>query len=107
VGYYADSVEGSGHWLGRGMAGVNLTGQVDAADLLRVLQGEHPASATQLVGAVATLDGRALYAHAKTAGALAAAQLHTELTHTHGLAWQPVARGWPTWPAFLALQSWP
>jgi len=51
TGYYADSVEGPGHWLGRGLAGVNLTGQVDAADLLRVLQGQHPGTGTHLVAA--------------------------------------------------------
>jgi hypothetical protein len=39
------------------------------------------------------LDGRALYAHAKTAGYLYQAVLRRELTRSLGVAWGPVRRG--------------
>jgi len=39
VGYYADSVEGPGMWLGRGMTGVRPSDQVDPDELRRVLLG--------------------------------------------------------------------
>jgi hypothetical protein len=39
------------------------------------------------------LDGRALYAHAKTAGYLYQAVLRGELTRRLGVEWQPVCRG--------------
>ena len=41
VGYYADSVEGPGMWLGWGMTGVRPSGQVDPDELRRVLLGQH------------------------------------------------------------------
>jgi conjugative relaxase-like TrwC/TraI family protein len=41
-----------------------------------------------------TLDGRRLYAHAKTAGYVYQAQLRHELTQRLGVAWQPVVNGW-------------
>lgn len=40
-----------------------------------------------------TLDSRALYRHAKTAGVLYQAQLRHELTTRLGMAWQPVVNG--------------
>ena len=41
----------------------------------------------------ATLDGRHLYLHAKTAGYLYEAHLRLELTHRLGVAWGPVVNG--------------
>lgn len=40
-----------------------------------------------------TLDSRALFAHAKTAGTLYQAHLRHELTRTLGVGWQPVVNG--------------
>nr|MDP8942669.1 relaxase domain-containing protein [Actinomycetota bacterium] len=40
-----------------------------------------------------TLDGRLLYAHAKTAGYLYQAALRSEITHRLGLEWGPVRNG--------------
>jgi len=48
VGYYADSVEGPGTWLGRGMTGVRLSGQVDTDHLRAVLVGRDPFTGAQL-----------------------------------------------------------
>ncbi|MDQ1536825.1 MAG: hypothetical protein QOE58_1218, partial [Actinomycetota bacterium] len=50
VGYYADSVEGPGRWLGRGITGMRLAGQVDPEQFQRVLQGQHAMTGEQLVG---------------------------------------------------------
>lgn len=44
-------------------------------------------------GAIRALDGRRLYAHAKTAGYLAAAELRSQLSRRLGVEWQPVERG--------------
>jgi len=44
-------------------------------------------------GRVRTLDGRSLYAHARTASHLAGAELRHRLAMELGLAWQPVHRG--------------
>jgi conjugative relaxase-like TrwC/TraI family protein len=51
VGYYADSVEGPGRWLGRGITGMRLEGIVDAEAFRRVLLGRHAVTGEQLVGA--------------------------------------------------------
>ncbi len=51
VGYYADSVEGPGRWLGRGITGMRLEGQVDPEAFRRVLLGRHALTGEQLVGA--------------------------------------------------------
>ena len=44
-------------------------------------------------GRWATLDGRQLYAHARTAGFLYQTELRHQLTATLGVAWSPVQRG--------------
>jgi conjugative relaxase-like TrwC/TraI family protein len=50
--YYADSAgEGPGTWLGRGAAGLGLSGDVSGADLRLILQGLDPRSKETLVGA--------------------------------------------------------
>ncbi len=51
VGYYADSVEGPGRWLGRGITGMRLGGHVDPEQFRRVLLGQHAVTGEQLVGA--------------------------------------------------------
>lgn len=70
VGYYADSVEGPGRWLGRGITGMRLGGQVHLEEFRRVLLGQHAVTGEQLVGA----RGSAVRAeHAGRAGAAAVA----------------------------------
>ncbi|HEV3362851.1 MAG TPA: MobF family relaxase, partial [Acidimicrobiia bacterium] len=49
VGYYADSMASPGIWMGRGMTGVHMDGLVDPAHLHRVLVGQNPHTADQLV----------------------------------------------------------
>jgi conjugative relaxase-like TrwC/TraI family protein len=51
------------------------------------------ANATGADGRWTTLDGRALYAHLKTASALYHAELRAELTRRVGVEWEPVAPG--------------
>lgn len=51
VGYYADSVDGPGRWLGRGVGPVTLRGEVDPLMLRAVLLGRDPRTGEQLVGA--------------------------------------------------------
>jgi hypothetical protein len=52
VSYYADSVEGPGTWMGRGLAGFSPAGEVPRPELARMLFGQDPHSGRQL------LDGR-------------------------------------------------
>ena len=66
-----------------------------------VLAGTARAEAVQVVanmaespaGNVMALDGRPFFAHAKTAGYLAAAELRHELASTMGVEWEAVERG--------------
>ena len=51
LGYYADSVEGPGRWLGRGVAGFSPTGEVARAELEAMLLGRDPGSGKQLLDA--------------------------------------------------------
>jgi conjugative relaxase-like TrwC/TraI family protein len=51
------------------------------------------ANRTQAKGAWTALDGRAIYAHARTAGFLYQAALRRELTTTVGVEWGPVRNG--------------
>lgn len=52
LAYYADSVEGPGTWMGRGLAGFSPAGEVARAELERMLLGQDPVSGRQF------LDGR-------------------------------------------------
>ena len=71
VGYYADSVEGPGRWMGRGVTGMRLDGEVDPEAFRRVLLGQHAVTGEQLVGARGSAvraehagrDGTAVSAH--------------------------------------------
>jgi conjugative relaxase-like TrwC/TraI family protein len=63
-GYYADSSETAGEWLGRGFASVQVAGAVHRESFTRILLGQHPGTGEQLVSAVgsagrAELAGRA------------------------------------------------
>jgi conjugative relaxase-like TrwC/TraI family protein len=51
------------------------------------------ANATVAEGRTTTLDGRALYAHARTAGYLYEAALRKNLTETLGVEWEPIRNG--------------
>jgi conjugative relaxase-like TrwC/TraI family protein len=62
VSYYADSVEGPGTWMGRGLAGFSPAGEVSRAQLGRMLFGQEPRSGRQL------LDGRGSAARADHLG---------------------------------------
>ncbi len=62
LGYYADSVEGPGTWLGRGLAGFSTAGGVARDELARMLLGQDPSSGRQL------LDGRGSAARADHLG---------------------------------------
>ena len=66
LAYYADSVEGPGRWLGRGLAGFSPTGEVARDELARMLLGQHPTSGCQL------LDGRGSSVRAHQLGRTAA-----------------------------------
>ncbi|MDP9418085.1 MAG: relaxase domain-containing protein, partial [Actinomycetota bacterium] len=62
VSYYADSVEGPGTWMGRGLAGFSPGGEVSREQLGRMLFGQGPRSGRQL------LDGRGSAARADHLG---------------------------------------
>jgi hypothetical protein len=51
------------------------------------------ANTTHAEGSATSLDGRALYAHARTAGFLYQAALRKNLTETLGVEWEPVHNG--------------
>ena len=51
MGYYADSIEGAGRWIGAGAAFRDLDGPVDRDAFQRVLEGRHPATGERLVTA--------------------------------------------------------
>jgi conjugative relaxase-like TrwC/TraI family protein len=51
------------------------------------------ANSTQADGRATALDGRAIYAHARTAGFLYQAALRAELTRRVGVEWEPVQHG--------------
>lgn len=57
-GYYADSSETPGQWVGRGVGNVHVTGPVEPEAFTRVLLGRDPVTGEQLVGAVGSA-GRA------------------------------------------------
>ena len=87
VGYYADSVEGPGRWLGRGITGMRLGGEVDPEEFRRVLLGQHAVTGEQLVGARGSAvraegagrEGAAVAAHGEPDELLTLAQAATLL----------------------------
>jgi conjugative relaxase-like TrwC/TraI family protein len=56
AGYYADSIEGPGSWLGRGAATLGLGGVVDHEAFTRVLEGRHPVTGERLLRAQGAAD---------------------------------------------------
>jgi conjugative relaxase-like TrwC/TraI family protein len=91
-------------WTRRGRNGVHLLkgdGLTVAAFRHRSSRAGDPqlhthavvANATTAGGRTTTLDGRALYAHAKTASYLYQASLRHELTERLGVEWSPVDKG--------------
>jgi conjugative relaxase-like TrwC/TraI family protein len=48
VDYYLDPDEPPGRWLGRGLAGFGLSGEVSGEELRSVLEGRHPVTGDQL-----------------------------------------------------------
>jgi hypothetical protein len=60
AGYYADSIEGPGRWLGRGSARLGLAGVVDRGAFARVLQGRDPATGERLLSARGSAERRDL-----------------------------------------------
>ena len=98
-------LERSACWSRRGTDGVHQVsgdGFVGAAFRHRSSRAGDPHLHTHVLvanmtrgpdGRWATLDGRHLYLHAKTAGYLYEAHLRLELTHRLGVAWGPVVNG--------------
>lgn len=56
AGYYADSIEGPGQWLGMGAGALGLGGVVEHAAFARVLEGRHPVTGERLLGARGAAD---------------------------------------------------
>lgn len=99
-------LEAEAAWSRRGAQGrerVTVSGFAAAAFRHRTSRAGDPLLHTHVVvanlgravddGRWRTLDARALYVHAKTAGYLYQAHLRFELTRRLGVAWQPVERG--------------
>ena len=55
-GYYADSIEGPGSWLGMGAAALGLGGVVEHEAFARVLEGRHPVTGERLLRAQGSAD---------------------------------------------------
>jgi len=56
AGYYADSIEGPGTWLGMGAAALDLGGVVEHEAFARVLEGRHPITGERLLRAQGAAD---------------------------------------------------
>ena len=56
AGYYADSIEGPGAWLGMGAAALGLGAVVDHDAFARVLEGRHPVNGERLLHARGAAD---------------------------------------------------
>lgn len=56
AGYYADSIEGPGRWLGMGAAALGLDSVVNHTAFARVLEGRHPVSGERLLRAQGSAD---------------------------------------------------
>jgi conjugative relaxase-like TrwC/TraI family protein len=100
-----DYFERSTAFVRRGAGGLSVVpgdGLVAAAFLHRTSRAGDPQLHTHVVVANAVraaddrwsaLDGRLIYAHARTAGFLYQAQLREELTQTLGLEWSTITKG--------------
>lgn len=56
AGYYADSVEGPGQWLGTGASWLGLEGLAEREAFARVLEGRHPTTGERLLRATGVAD---------------------------------------------------
>jgi len=56
AGYYADSIEGPGRWLGMGARALGLEGVVEHEAFARVLEGRHPVTGERLLRARGAAD---------------------------------------------------
>ncbi len=56
AGYYADSIEGPGSWLGMGAAALGLGGVVEHEAFAHVLEGRHPVTGERLLRAQGSAD---------------------------------------------------
>jgi conjugative relaxase-like TrwC/TraI family protein len=99
-----DYLERNATWTRRGPAGkhrIRGDGLTVAAFRHRTSRAGDPqlhthsvvANTTSAEGYATALDGRALYAHARTAGFLYQAALRKNLTETLGIEWHPVHNG--------------
>ena len=79
--------------MGEGFVGVEYVHRVSRAGDAQLHSHVVIANMTRADGRWTTLDGRALYAHLKTASALYHAELRAELTRRLGVEWEPVAPG--------------
>ena len=79
--------------MGEGFVGAEYVHRVSRAGDAQLHSHVVIANMTRADGRWTTLDGKALYAHLKTASALYHAELRAELTRRLGVEWEPVAPG--------------
>jgi conjugative relaxase-like TrwC/TraI family protein len=84
---------GSTRLVGEGFVGAEYVHRVSRAGDAQLHSHVVIANVTRADGRWTTLDGKALYAHLKTASALYHAELRAELTRRLGVEWEPVAPG--------------
>ncbi len=84
---------GATRLVGEGFVAVEYVHRVSRAGDAQLHSHVVMANATRADGRWSTLDGRALYAHLKTASALYHAELRAEMTRRLGVQWEPVAPG--------------
>jgi conjugative relaxase-like TrwC/TraI family protein len=84
---------GTTRLVGEGFVGVEYVHRVSRAGDAQLHSHVVIANMTRADGRWTALDGKALYAHLKTASALYHAELRAELTRRLGVEWEPVAAG--------------
>ena len=84
---------GATRLVGEGFVGAEYVHRVSRAGDAQLHSHVVIANMTRADGRWTTLDGKALYAHLKTASALYHAELRAELTRRLGVEWEPVAPG--------------
>jgi conjugative relaxase-like TrwC/TraI family protein len=84
---------GTTRLVGEGFVGVEYVHRVSRAGDAQLHSHVVMANMTRAGGRWTTLDGKALYAHLKTASALYHAELRAELTRRLGVEWEAVAPG--------------
>ena len=84
---------GSTRLVGEGFVGAEFVHRVSRAGDAQLHSPVVIANMTRADGRWTTLDGKALYAHLKTASALYHAELRAEMTRRLGVEWEAVAPG--------------